>query len=240
MKIDSRRPLPSSTQGHEQPSRPGGWCTPLLLAGLLFMAWPGAAAESIAGSGKRKLPGLSLDQVSVPGEEPSGERRDVQIRARAGLSTLSGLVALEVGRDPLSLSVGFLPRIEKYPGALLGMGVPATGTRMAVAIRLLRPISRGHGLFIAFGFVTNNEARYYPASDDPDDPMVFPLVQLKQYHKSQAGIGYHYTHKQIDVTVGGGYGIHAGVDEDAKAAGIQEGEPVVDATVSVVLSRSSP
>ena len=70
MRIESRRSLPPSTQGHEQPSRPGGevhemysrWCTPLLLAGLLFMAWSGAAAEPAAGP-------VARDQVSGPKRE---------------------------------------------------------------------------------------------------------------------------------------------------------------------------
>ena len=136
------------------------------------------------------------------------------IRARLGVSTVSGVLGLEYQKNNLALDLGFLPPVDTE---LYDDDKP----RIAIGVRYLMA-PEANGLFGALSFIMNNEA-------------VGESTGLEHYNALFVTAGYRLTFAdRFDLTLGGGYGPTLGLSKEAKD-GVDSGETSIDITLGYAI-----
>ena len=148
---------------------------------------------------------------------PSQADAQDHIRARLGISTVSGLVGLEYQKDNYALDLGFLPPVDTATAA-----VPDDKPRIAIGARYLMA-PEANGLFGALSFVMNSEA-------------VGESTGVEHYNALFVTAGYRLIlADRFDLTLGGGYGPTLGLSEEAEQGGIDSGTPSIDITLGYTI-----
>ena len=146
---------------------------------------------------------------------PSQADAQDHIRARLGISTVSGLVGLEYQKDNYALDLGFLPPVDT---GIFDDDKP----RIAIGARYLMA-PEANGLFGALSFVMNSEA-------------VGESTGIEHYNALFVTAGYRLIlADRFDLTLGGGYGPTLGLSEEAERGGIDSGTPSIDITLGYTI-----
>ena len=157
--------------------------------------------------------GVCCVLLSTPSKADGQDR----IRARLGLSTVSGLVALEYQKNNFALNLGFLPAVDTGPFHDDKLRI-AIGTRYFMA-----PEVNANGLLGGLSFMTNSEAVW------ESDGMIH------HYNALFLTAGYRLSFgDRFDLTLGGGYGANLGLSDDAKTV-VNPGIPSFDITLGFAI-----
>ena len=157
------------------------------------------------------LIGVCCLLLSAPSQADGQDR----IRARLGLSTVSGLVALEYQKNNFALNLGFLPAVSTAP-------FDDDKPRIAIGTRYLMA-PEANGLFGGLSFIMNSEA--VGESDG----------LIHHYNALFLTAGYRLTFGgRFDLTLGGGYGANIGLSDDAKTVA-DSGIPSFDITLGFAI-----
>ena len=149
--------------------------------------------------------------LSVPSQVDGQDH----IRARLGISTVSGVLGLEYQKDNFALDLGFLPPVDT---GLFDEDKP----RIAIGARYLMA-PEANGLFGALSFIINSEA-------------VVETTGVEHYNALFVTAGYRLIlADRFDLTLGGGYGPTLGLSEEAERAGIDSGTPSIDITLGYTI-----
>ena len=142
---------------------------------------------------------------------PSQADAQDHIKARLGISTVSGIVGLEYQKDNFALDLGFLPAVSTAP-------FDDDKPRIAIGTRYLMA-PEANGLFGGLSFIMNSEA--VGESDG----------MIHHYNALFLTAGYRLTFgDRFDLTLGGGYGPTLGHSKEAEALGVDSGTPSFDIT----------
>jgi len=149
--------------------------------------------------------------LSVPSQVDGQDH----IRARLGISTVSGVLGLEYQKDNFALDLGFLPPVDT---GLLDEDKP----RIAIGARYLMA-PEANGLFGALSFIMNSEA-------------VGETTGVEHYNALFVTAGYRLLFAdRFDLTLGGGYGPTLGLSKEAEQGGVDSGTPSIDITLGYAI-----
>jgi len=148
---------------------------------------------------------------------PSQVDAQDHIRARLGISTISGLVGLEYQKNNFALDLGFLPAVDTAAS-----DVPDDKPRIAIGARYLMA-PEANGLFGGLSLIMNSEA--VGESDGV----------VHHYNALFLTAGYRLIFAdRFDLTLGGGYGSNLGLSGDAKTV-TDSGTPSFDITLGYAI-----
>ena len=128
---------------------------------------------------------------------------EAQVSVRLGLSSMTGLVGVQYQTGNISLGAGPLA------------GPIAISARYALN-------AEGNSLWAGLAFVLNKAEVIEEDLSDKDVPSVGPLL----------GYRIEFT-ENMDLSIGGGYGVWLGVDKDVEFAGVKNdtGGPLIDFSI---------
>ena len=155
---------------------------------------------------------------------PSGAQDN--IRVRAGLSSLSGMVGLEVQNGSQAASLGWLPALgsneDYYDGE--------TKLRLAIGARYFLSGPDDSGLFVGSAFILNNTGHYEQYIDENFNLITGGIDE--SFNSINALVGYRKIFgERVDLTIGAGYGLNLGVSKRGEDAGVEKGELAIDFSI---------
>ena len=163
------------------------------------------------------LIGVCCLLLSAPSQADGQDR----IRARLGLSTVSGLVALEYQKNNFALNLGFLPAVSTAE-------YDDDKPRIAIGTRYLMA-PEANGLFGGLSFMMNSEAVGESHDEDHHDAVIH------HYNALFLTAGYRFTFgDRFDLTLGAGYGANLGLSDEAKTVA-DSGIPSFDITLGFAI-----